>query len=77
VSDEYVKVPRLSVEVSDETAIRFANAVPWGLRSKVLAIMVDDLLELIESEGEIVITALVNRVIRAEHIIKGISRKGE
>jgi hypothetical protein len=66
--DEYV--PRISVEVSEEQQIRFANAIPWGLRSRVLAILVEDLLSLVEKEGNIVIAALVERAIGIEEVVK-------
>lgn len=73
--DEYVKIPRLTIEVTEETATRFANAIPWGLRSKVMSLVIEDLLELIEREGDIVTTALLNRAIKAEHIIKEIPKE--
>jgi hypothetical protein len=69
---EYVKIPRIFAEVSDETAIRFANSISWGLRGKVVGLIINDLLDLIDREGDIVITALIQRVIRGEHIVKGL-----
>ena len=75
-NNEYVKAPRISADVTDEIAFRFANAIPWGLRGKIMGLIVTDLLELVDAEGDIVITALVNRVIRGEHIVKGLPKGG-
>ena len=75
-TDEYVKVPRLTIEVSEDLATRFSDAIPWGLRSKVMALIIEDLLDMIEKEGNLVIVALLNRVIKAEHVIKDIPKEG-
>lgn len=63
-------LPRLSIEITDSLARRLDDAIPWGLRGKIMRIMLEDLLNLIEQEGSIVLTALVERVITAEHILK-------
>jgi len=73
VSEEYV--PRLSVEISEETKQRFDNAIPWGLKSKVMNLLLEDLLSLIETEGDIVIMAIVNRAIGIEDVMQHLPRR--
>jgi len=72
---EYVKVPRVSIEVTEELARRFEDAIPWGVRSKVMSIVIEDLLDLIDREGNIVTAALLNRVIKVDHVIKYVTKK--
>lgn len=66
--------PRLSVEISEETYIRMQNRIPWGLKSKVMAILLEDLLDLIEKHGDIVLAAVISRTISAQQIITGLDR---
>jgi len=66
--------PRLSVEISEETHIRMQNRIPWGLKSKVMVILLEDLLDLIEKHGDIVLAAIINRTISSQQVITGLDR---
>ena len=66
--------PRLSVEISESSSQRFTNLVPWGLRSKVMAVLLDDLLDRLEENGDIVLAAILNRTINVTHIMKGLPK---
>lgn len=70
MSVDYQGLPRLSVEITPEQARRLDDNIPWGLRGKIIRLILDDLLDLVEQEGSIVLTALVKRVITLEHILK-------
>lgn len=61
---------RIFAEVSPETARRYTNAIPWGVRGKVMAVIIEDIIEMIEREGSIVVAALLNRAIKADTLIK-------
>lgn len=63
-------IPRLSVEISEETYLRMQNKIPWGLRAKVMTILLEDLLDLIEEHGNLVIAAVLNRQITAKEVMK-------
>lgn len=65
-------VPKVSFEVTKEALERFDNVIPWGMKSKIMALLLDDLLDLIEKEGDIVLTALVKRVINVQHVMRGL-----
>lgn len=67
--------PRLSYEISEESYNRFINLIPWGLRTKIIALLLDDLLDLIEENGEIVLAAILNRTINASHVMKGLPKE--
>lgn len=69
--EEYV--PRLSVEISEETQQRLANLIPWGLKSKVMSILLEDILDLVEAHGNIVLAAIIDRTLSARHIVKGLN----
>jgi hypothetical protein len=66
--------PRLSVEISERSSQRFTNLVPWGLRSKVMAVLLDDLLDRLEENGDIVLAAILNRTVNVTHIMKGLPK---
>lgn len=62
--------PRLSIEIDEETYWRMKNLIPWGLTSKVMNILLSDLLDLVESHGNIVIAAIINRSLSAQNVVK-------
>lgn len=66
--------PRLSVEISEETYRRMRDRIPWGLTSKVMKILLEDLLDLIDEHGDIILAALINRSLSARHVIAGIEK---
>jgi len=66
--------PRLSVEVSPETYTRLTNRIPWGLKGKIMVILLEDLLDLIEEHGDIILAGLINRSLSAQHIVKGLDK---
>lgn len=68
MSKDYI--PRLSVEISEETYRRMQDRIPWGLRAKVMTILLEDLLDLIEKHGNLVIAAILNRQITAKEVMK-------
>lgn len=70
-----VETPRLSVELNQDTYDRYVALLPWGLRGKIVTLLLEDLLSLIEENGDIVLSAIVNRVIRVNHIWTGLPEK--
>jgi len=72
MSTEYA--PRLSVEVSAETYQRLTNRIPWGLKGKIMVILLEDLLDLVEKHGDIVLAALINRSLSARQVVKGLDK---
>lgn len=72
--DQYV--PRLSIDVSPETLKRWEDLLPWGIRSKVVRVLVEDVLNMIEAEGEIVIAMILARKLKGSDIIKMGERNG-
>lgn len=72
-----VDSPRLSVELNQDTYDRYVALLPWGLRGKIVTLLLEDLLSLIEENGDIVLSAIVNRVIRVNHIWTGLPKKEE
>lgn len=69
-------VPRVSIEVPPDLYDRFTNLVAWGLRSKVLVPLIEDLCECIEQNGEVVLAAILKRSINVSHIMKGVNKGG-
>ncbi|MFA6973091.1 MAG: hypothetical protein WC208_17060 [Gallionella sp.] len=67
--------PRLSVEISEETFKRMQDRIPWGLRTKVMSILLEDLLSLVESHGNVVLAAVLDRRIGAQDVVKELRGK--
>lgn len=68
-------IPRLSVEISEETSHRMQNLIPWGLRSKAMTILLEDLLDLIETHGNIVLATILNRQLGVKDVVKELRGK--
>lgn len=68
-------IPRLSVEISEETYFRMKDRIPWGLTTKVMSTLLEDLLDLIDEHGNIVIAAILNRSIGAKEVVKELRSK--
>ncbi len=72
--------PRLSIEISKDLQARLRDKVQWGLCRSLVTILIEDVLQLIEDHGNIVIAAILDKRIKARNIIAGLDdaiRKGE
>lgn len=65
--------PRLSIEITETQALKLRNYIPYSMRGKVMRIIIEDLIELMEAKGpDMVVAALVSRMINVENIIKDV-----
>lgn len=73
MSDEYK--PRLSFEITEEQQAR-ANQLlsTYGLRRTVMGVILDDLLDLIEEHGQIVVGILLERSTKPREIIPSLAQ---
>lgn len=62
--------PRLSVVLSKATFDRMTDKIPWGMKTKIMVILLEDLLDMIDAHGNIVLAAILNRKIGAKDIVK-------
>jgi hypothetical protein len=69
-------VPRMTVEISEELQRRMTNSIPWGMRSKIMAILLEDTLDLMDAHGGIILAAIINRGLGAKDIIKELREAG-
>jgi hypothetical protein len=61
--------PRLSIELSDAQLARLRRSIAWGLRTKVLSKIIDDLLNLIDKHGQqVVLGAFLSGELTIEEI---------
>lgn len=63
---------RLTVDLDNHTYKRYVTLIPWGLRGKIIQLLLLDLLDIIEKNGTIVLSAIINRVLNIEHILQGL-----
>ena len=73
MSDEYK--PRFSFEISDEQQLR-ANRLlsTYGLRKSVFSIILDDVLDLVEKHGHIIIGVILDGAAKPHEIIPSIAK---
>lgn len=67
MSDKYT--PRLSIDLTLEQQKRIQDLIPWGLRGPLFAIIVEDMLNLIEEHGEKVIAVVISRKLRPRDLV--------
>ena len=53
--------PRLSIEITDEQSKKLKQLIPWGVKNELFSTIIDDVIKLIEENGEIVIAAMLTR----------------
>jgi hypothetical protein len=63
--------PRLSIEIGEDLQKRLQDLVPWGLRSQLMTVLLEDVLDMIEKEGDIVTALIIKRKLHAKDITKG------
>jgi hypothetical protein len=51
------------------------NKVPWGLKTKIMVALLEDLLDLIDSHGNIVLAAILDRKLGAADVLKELRGK--
>ena len=55
--------PRLSVDIPEELQARMRKAIPWGVLSKIILVILEDVVTAIEKDPN-VIGAFISRYIR-------------
>ena len=68
--------PRLSIEISAELYKRLQDQIPWGIRSQLVTVLVEEALELIEKEGEVVTALILKRKLHAKDILGVATHEG-
>ena len=64
---DYSYKPRLSIEISEEQSAALSRLIPWGLKGTLFQVIIDDIIELIEKEGEIVIAAIIKKKLHIDN----------
>ena len=60
--------PRLSIEITQEQYSKLQKLIPWGLKGSLFSAIIDDLVEALETNGAMVISALVSRKLKLSDI---------
>ncbi len=62
--------PRLSIEITEEQYNKMNKVIPWGVRSRLFSVIIDDLVDVIEMYGEMAIAAIITRETNILDILK-------
>jgi len=60
--------PRLSIEITEEQAAKLYRLVPWGVKRELFNVIIEDVIEILETHGEIVIAAILARKLRVQNL---------
>ena len=60
--------PRLSIEITEEQATKLYRLVPWGVKRELFSAIIEDVIEVLETHGEIVIAAILARKLRVQDL---------
>lgn len=66
---------RLSVEIPEDLYLKMKDKIPWGLTRKVIIVLLEDFLNLVDEHGNLVIAAVLNRSINVSDIVKDIGKE--
>lgn len=59
---------RIYFDLNEEQGRRLRDLVPWGLRSQLISIIIEDLLSLIEKHGAAVIALVIEKKVKPREI---------
>ena len=61
---------RITVDLTAEQHNRIREVIPWGYMNKAFNVLIDDLIEIMETGGEIALAALLARRLKLGHFLK-------
>ena len=64
--------PRLSIEIDEKQYQKLQDLIPWGVKNQIFKLIIDDLIDALEKNGQHVIGALLSRKLNLRDISKGI-----
>lgn len=67
--------PRLSVELTEAQMKRAQRLIPWGLKSQVISMLLDDLMDMIETKGDIVLAVILKRRMSVRDVVPGLGKE--
>lgn len=63
--------PRLSIEIDEKQYQKLQDLIPWGVKNQIFKLIIDDLIDALEKNGQHVIGALLSRKLNLRDISKG------
>lgn len=66
--DESPQRPRLSIEITEEQNLALQRLIPWGAKNSLFSALVDDVIELLEKHGIVVISAILCKRLKVEDL---------
>ncbi len=67
--------PRLSIEITEDQQQRLNNLLgTYGIKRSIFSIIIDDLLDLIELHGQVIVGILLDEAIKPHKIIPSLSK---
>ena len=67
MSDRYI--PRVVVDVTPELMQRVQDLIPWGVRNALMIALIEDVLDLVEKNGDYVIALYIMKKLKARNLM--------
>ena len=68
---------RLSVEITEEQRKELVRLIPWGVKSQLFSVIIDDVIRMIKEHGQMYIAAVLDRSLKLEEYTSLDSNRGE
>lgn len=68
---------RLSVEITEEQRKELVRLIPWGVKSQLFSVIIDDVIRMIKEHGQMYIAAVLDRSLKLEEYTSLTSDSGE
>ncbi len=75
--------PRLSIELTEKQNMDLMRLLPWGAKGPLFSSIVDDVIELLDKYGTIIIAAVLDKKLKAgdfkclQDALKQVPKKGK
>ena len=63
--------PRLSIDLGDERFKKLQDLVPWGVKTQLFLVIIDDLIDVLEKHGPMAVGAILSKKVKLVDILKG------
>ena len=65
-----MSIKRLPIIISEEEQLRIHKLIPWGLTSRIMRLLLIQVLDLLEDHGDVILGALLSGKITALDLLK-------
>lgn len=69
--------PRLSIEITEEQRKELIRLIPWGMKSQLFSIIIDDVIFMLKKHKQRFLAAVLTRSLQLENYLEAKPQLGE